>query len=139
MSRFDEYKAFVRAAATGDTRRAQSYVAPRFSANLGANLERLDFRGLMDELSRQRTAFPDLGQTVQYRNPSETDSTLDVDDVTTVTFSGVLESRRTADEQQGDGRVVTITQHHHVEFSAGKIVALVVKTDQAEVMRKLFS
>ena len=64
-TRLDAYKAFVRAAATGDKRTAQRYVVPRFRANLGPGLERLDFRALMDELDRQRTAFPDLGQTAR--------------------------------------------------------------------------
>ena len=139
-SRVDDYKSFVRAATSGNANTALRYVAPGFRADLGPGVDDLSFRQFMDELARQRAAFPNLGQEVQYRNPRETDSVLDIDDVMTVRFSGVLRSRAGRRELQGDGRVVSIPQHHHVEYdSGGKIIVLVITSLQSQTLDHMVS
>jgi hypothetical protein len=108
---------------------------------MGPGADDLSSREFMDELSRLRDAFPNLGQQIQFRNLREADTTLDVDDVMAVTFSGVLRGRsRRGGELQGDGRVVNIPQHHHVEYDAdGKIIVLELTSLQGQTFEHLVS
>lgn len=144
-SRFDEYQKFGRAVSAGDAAVALRYVAGGFRASLGSSMgpgaDDLSFREFMDELSRLRNAFPDLGQQIQFRNLRETDATLDVDDVMTVTFTGVLRGRSgRGGELRGDGRVVNIPQHHHVEYDTdGKIIILELTSLQGQTFDHLLS
>lgn len=136
MTSYQEtYDAFTRAVTSNNRAAAEALVAPSFRAELGKGP--LTFGGFWAEITRQRTAFPDLGKNVSVSKVTEGSTYLRVAYDMTVTFSGPLTG--SGYSYPPTGKTVVIPSADYVEFdAAGKIRKLTVSSQMEMVIGQMF-
>jgi hypothetical protein len=137
MTSYQEtYDAFTRAVTSNNRAAAEALVAPSFRAELGKGP--LTFGGFWAEITRQRTAFPDLGKNVKVAKVTEGSTYLRVTYDMTVTFSGPLTDGH-GNSIPPTGKSVVIPSADYVEFdAAGKIRKLTVSSEMEMVIGQMF-
>lgn len=142
-ARSTTYRRFMSAATAGNKGQARRHVAAEFRAVLdkeAPDLKNMTFAQLMQELTRQRIAFPDLGKQVRVINTTEDGDKLVVTYMLTVTFNGPLRSRDGKRSVPPTGAKLSIPSQDHVTFDAeGKIIKLEVVTDMGHTLEQMFS
>lgn len=136
------YRKFVVAALAGDDGKARLFVAPEFTASMNAYNTGLTFPQYMDEIRRQRRAFPGLGEEISDLNFSDEvlsngESRLVATYVMTVRFTRVLRDERN-NSLMPTGKVAKIAAQIHMAFTKdGKIAGIEVVTDLSDTIRQL--
>ncbi|QQG51245.1 MAG: nuclear transport factor 2 family protein [Candidatus Saccharibacteria bacterium] len=130
------YKAFTDGVTNDDRAAVAALVSRDFRAELGKGP--LRFEGFWEEITRQRTAFPDLGKNVKVAKVAEKGDTLRVSYDMTVTFSGPL-TDGWGISYPPTGQTVVIPSADLVEFDTdGKIRKLTVSSQVEMVIGQMF-
>lgn len=135
------YERFTAGIAANKVREMQQCISPQLSVIIGVKGP-LGFKQFVEELSRQRVAFPDFGKNVKVTNTEwRTMGGVNYLSVTyemTVTFDGPLCDHSGNVVLQPTGKKVTIVASDLVGFDPqGKIVTLAVSTYEEATLAQM--
>jgi hypothetical protein len=109
------YLQFLELLLKGRLTEAEAYIAPAFKAAISNSQAELAFAGLCQEIERQRTAFPDIGENIRVISITTLDLRLLITYTMATEHAGEILSQDLVDfDEEGRlTRVEMVTDMHH--------------------------